>query len=131
MSQVQQEPVLFAGTIRENISYGACNVSQEQVEEAAKKANAHDFIMSFRDGYDTKVGNKGAQISGGQKQRIAIARILVRDPKILILGKLHTMTLQLYFVKFISAYLQQMKQRPLLMWRVKASFRRRWSLFLP
>lgn len=82
-----QHQVLFATSIRANIQYGNPNASMEEIEKAAKMANAHDFIMSFTDGYDTQVGDKGSQLSGGQKQRIAIARVLVANPKLVILGK--------------------------------------------
>ena len=80
-----QEPVLFTGTIKENISYGRPNSTNEEIEAAAKAAQAHEFIMSFPAGYDSSIGQRGVNLSGGQKQRIAIARALLIKPKILIL----------------------------------------------
>ena len=84
---VQQEVYLFGGTIRENIAYGKPGATDEEIIEAAKKANIHDFIMELPDGYDTFVGERGARLSGGQKQRISIARVFLKNPPILILDE--------------------------------------------
>ncbi len=87
MALVPQDVLLFGGTILDNIAYGRPGASEEQVIEAAKQANAHDFISAFPEGYRTLVGERGVQLSGGQRQRVAIARAILRDPAILILDE--------------------------------------------
>lgn len=84
---VQQDVYLFDGTLRENIAYGRPGATDEEIEDAARKANIHDFIASLPEGYDTLVGERGSRLSGGQKQRVAIARVFLKNPAILILDE--------------------------------------------
>ena len=84
---VQQDVYLFGGSVGENIAYGKPDATREEIEEAAKKANIHDFIQSLPDGYHTYVGERGVRLSGGQKQRISIARVFLKNPKVLILDE--------------------------------------------
>ncbi len=84
---VTQDSYLFNGTIRENLLYAKEDATQAELEEACKTANIHDFIVNQPDGYDTQVGNRGLKLSGGEKQRLSIARVILKDPKILILDE--------------------------------------------
>ena len=84
---VQQDVYLFSGTVRENIAYGRPEASDEEIVEAARRAGAHEFISTLKDGYDTYVGERGVKLSGGQKQRISIARVFLKDPAIIILDE--------------------------------------------
>lgn len=106
---VQQDVYLFSGTVRENIAYGKPNATQKEIEEAAKKAGAHQFIQSLSQGYDTFVGERGIKLSGGQKQRISIARVFLKNPPILLLDEA-TSALDNESEKLIQKSLQELSK---------------------
>lgn len=106
---VQQDVYLFASTFRDNIAYGKPGATEAEIIEAAKNANIHDYIMSLPNGYDTHVGERGVRLSGGQKQRISIARVFLKNPKILILDEA-TSALDNESERYIQASLEQLSQ---------------------
>lgn len=106
---VQQDVFLFNGTVRENILYGNFNASDDQIVEAARKANAHQFIIDMENGYDTEIGERGVKLSGGQKQRLSIARSFLKNPPILILDEA-TSSLDNQSEKIIQASLKKLAE---------------------
>lgn len=106
---VFQEPALFSGTIRENIAYATPYASQADIEDAAKRANAHEFIVGFTDGYDTVIGERGLRLSGGQKQRIAVARAMLKDAPVLVLDEA-TSALDTKAERVVQAGLEQLME---------------------
>jgi ABC-type multidrug transport system fused ATPase/permease subunit len=108
---VLQDVYLFDGTVAENIAYGRRHATQEEIEEAARKANAHEFILSLDKGYQAQVGERGNKLSGGQKQRISVARAILANPKVLILDEA-TSSLDTQSEHLIQASLRElMKER--------------------
>lgn len=106
---VQQDVYMFSGTIKENIGYGKPGATDEEIIEAAKRANIHDYIMGLEDGYDTYVGERGVKLSGGQKQRISIARVFLKNPPILILDEA-TSALDNESERFIQKSLEELSK---------------------
>jgi len=109
MAVVSQDPVLFSGSIRENIRYGKLDASDEEVEAAARAANAEGFIRAFPDGYETVVGERGVKLSGGQRQRVSIARAILRDPRMLILDEA-TSALDAESERLVQAALERLER---------------------
>uniref|UniRef100_A0A5K3F7R6 ABC transporter domain-containing protein n=1 Tax=Mesocestoides corti TaxID=53468 RepID=A0A5K3F7R6_MESCO len=106
---VSQEPVLFSGSVEHNIKSGLTNATTKEVVEAAKLANAHEFIKHLPEGYQTWLGEGGASISGGQKQRVAIARALIRQPQILLLDE-STSALDSYSERLVLAAMEKVRR---------------------
>jgi subfamily B ATP-binding cassette protein MsbA len=110
MSIVTQEPILFNDTIRNNIALGKMEATDEEIEEAAKIANAHDFIIKKEKGYDTFIGDRGTKLSGGERQRLTIARAVLKNPPILILDEA-TSSLDTESERLVQDAINNMMQR--------------------
>lgn len=108
---VQQDVYLFAGTVMDNILYGRPDATREEVIEAAKNANAHEFIMSLPQGYETDIGQRGIKLSGGQKQRLSIARVFLKNPPILIFDEA-TSALDNESEKVVQDSLEKLAEKP-------------------
>ena len=108
---VQQDVYLFAGTVSDNIRYGKLDASEEEIIAAAKKANAHDFIMALPNGYATDIGQRGVKLSGGQKQRLSIARVFLKDPPIIIFDEA-TSSLDNESEKAVQDSLEKLTRQP-------------------
>jgi ABC-type multidrug transport system fused ATPase/permease subunit len=111
---VPQRPLLFDGTVRDNIAWGREGATDAEVEDAARLAQAHDFVLSLPDGYGTRVGEHGVRLSGGQGQRVALARALLKDPPILILDEATSMVDLDGEGAFVAAAAQRLRGRTIL-----------------
>ena len=109
---VLQQNTLFTGTIKENLKWGNLAATDEEIIQASKMAQAHDFIMSFPDGYETVLGQGGVNVSGGQKQRLCIARALLNNPKILILDDSTSAVDTATEAKIRDSFRENLKIRP-------------------
>lgn len=107
---MSQEPLLFSGSIAENIRYGRLDADDDEVRRAAELANAHEFISGFSAGYDTRVGERGMALSGGQRQRISIARAVLRDPRVLVLDEA-TSALDAHSERLVQEALSKLQRR--------------------
>jgi hypothetical protein len=125
---VSQEPILFTGTIADNIRIGKPGASMKEVEEAAISANAHKFISNFPDKYDTQVGEKGSQLSGGQKQRIAIARAIIKNPQVTTNLKIRNYFFRFFLIHFrcLNRFYCWMKLQVLWILNPKRLFKKHW-----
>jgi ATP-binding cassette subfamily B protein len=112
---VLQQPLLFAGTVRENIAYGKFDATEQEIVAAAEAADADEFIRSLPDGYDTKVGERGDTLSGGQRQKLALARVIIKDPSMLVLDE-PTASLDAASAAQVNATLRELSRRRTTLW---------------